>query len=111
MNLLLKVFFVTSKGLFYRGIPFTPGPLEVLTGCTECPSLKNLHLAFVFLDTNLISFSSKKQPMVSRSSAETEYKTVALTTLELLPISFMADLGISQTNRKFSSVIISVQHI
>lgn len=103
MNLLLKVFFVTLKGLFYLGIPFTPGPLDFLTGCTDsvrtgCPSLRNLQLAFVFLDTNLISFTSKKQPTVSQTSAKAEYKTLAVTTLELLPISNMADLGISQTN-------------
>jgi hypothetical protein len=38
----------------------------------------------VFLESNLVSWSSRKQPTVSRSSTEAEYKAVANTTAELL---------------------------
>jgi hypothetical protein len=49
----------------------------------------------VFLGSNLISWSSRKQPTVSRSSTEAEYKAVANTTAELLWIrALLLDLGI-----------------
>jgi hypothetical protein len=49
----------------------------------------------VFLGSNLMSWSSRKQPTVSRSSTEAEYKVVANTTAELLWIrALLLDLGI-----------------
>jgi len=49
----------------------------------------------VFLGSNLISWSSRKQPTVSRSSIEAEYKSVANTATELLWIqSLLRDLGL-----------------
>jgi hypothetical protein len=38
----------------------------------------------VFLGTNLVSWSARKQPTVSRSSTEAEYKTVANATTEVM---------------------------
>jgi hypothetical protein len=53
----------------------------------------------VFLDNNLISWSSRKQPTVSRSSAEAEYKSVANTAAELLWLcSLLQQLGVPQRN-------------
>jgi hypothetical protein len=50
----------------------------------------------VFLGLNLISLSSKKQPAISRSSAEAEYKVVANTNVGLLWIqAFLNELSIS----------------
>jgi hypothetical protein len=50
---------------------------------------------YVFLGSNLISWSSKKHPTVSRSSTEAEYKSVANATIELLWIqSLLRELGV-----------------
>jgi len=45
----------------------------------------------VFLGPNLISWSSKKQPTVSRSSTEAEYKSLANATAELMWIQKLLD--------------------
>ncbi|KAH9751420.1 retrovirus-related pol polyprotein from transposon RE1 [Citrus sinensis] len=43
----------------------------------------------VYLGNNLVSWSSKKQHIVSRSTAESEYKALALTTAEVLWITYL----------------------
>jgi len=49
----------------------------------------------VYLGSNLISWSSRKQPIVSRSSTEAEYKVVVNATAELLWIrALLQELGI-----------------
>jgi hypothetical protein len=53
----------------------------------------------VFLGSNLISWSARKQPTVSRSSTEAEYKAVANTTAEIMWIqTLLHELGV-QTPR------------
>jgi hypothetical protein len=50
----------------------------------------------VFLGRNLISWSSKKQPTVSRSSTEAEYKALANTSAELCWLqALLCELGVS----------------
>ena len=52
----------------------------------------------IFFGGNLISWSSRKQSIVSRSSTEAEYKAVADATAELIWIQvLLRELGISQT--------------
>ncbi|BAB90546.1 putative rice retrotransposon retrofit gag/pol polyprotein [Oryza sativa Japonica Group] len=49
----------------------------------------------VFLGSNLVSWSARKQPTVSRSSTEAEYKAVANTTAELIWVqTVLKELGI-----------------
>ena len=44
---------------------------------------------FIYLGNNLISWSAKKQPTVSRSSCESEYRALAMTTAELLWVTHL----------------------
>jgi hypothetical protein len=49
----------------------------------------------VFLGSNLVSWSARKQPTVSRSSTEAEYKVIANVATEIMWIQTLLDeLGI-----------------
>jgi hypothetical protein len=51
----------------------------------------------VFVGPNLVSWSSKKQPTVSRSSSEVEYKALANGAAEAMWISYLLkELGVTQ---------------
>ncbi|EXC01672.1 Luminal-binding protein 2 [Morus notabilis] len=50
----------------------------------------------VFLRANCVSWCSKKQPTIARSSSEAEYRSMASTTVELTWLTFLLrDIGIS----------------
>lgn len=52
----------------------------------------------MFFGGNLVSWSSRKQPTVSRSSIESEYKAIANVTVEVIWIqSLLKELGIFQS--------------
>ena len=49
----------------------------------------------VFLGSNVVSWSARKQPTVSRSSTEAEYKSMANTTAEMMWVEqLLGELGI-----------------
>jgi hypothetical protein len=69
------------------------------TDWVRCPTTRRSTTGFcTFLGSNCISWSVKKQPTISRSSAEAEYRAMASTSAELTWISFiLRDIGLYQS--------------
>jgi hypothetical protein len=86
----------TDKGLKFQHS--TSLSLNAFTDAdwVGCPDDRKSTTDFgIFLGPNLISWSSKKQATISRSSTEAEYRSLAMTTTELLWInSLLSELGI-----------------
>jgi hypothetical protein len=76
------------KGTIDFGLHYTPGSLQLTGFCDsdlagnpdDCLSTTGFG---IFLGSNLISWSTKKQHVVSRFSTEAEYRAMALTTSNL----------------------------
>ena len=76
------------KGTVNHGLFYTPSPLQLHAYCDSdwagnLDDRRSTSGYGVFLDRNLISWSSKKQNVVSRSSTEAEYRSMALVTAEV----------------------------
>jgi hypothetical protein len=93
------------RGTLHHGIAFTPGPLQ-LSAYTDADwagdpdDRRSTSGYLVYLGSNPITWSAKKQPTVSRSSTESEYRALAIASAELYWIrTLLKDLGIylSQT--------------
>ena len=88
------------KGTLHHGIEFTNGPLS-LSAYIDAdwagdPDDKRSTSGFlIYLGSNVITWSAKKQPTVSRSSTESEYRALAFASAELCWIrTLLKDLGI-----------------
>jgi len=73
-----------NHGLFYSAI----SPLQLTAFCDadwgSCKlSAKSLPGYCIFLGSSLVSWKTKKQKIVSKSSAEAEYRAMSVTTSEL----------------------------
>jgi hypothetical protein len=91
-------------GTFHHGIEFTPGPLTFSAYTDgdwagdpdDCRSTSGF---LVYLGHNAITWSAKKQPIVSRSSIESEYRALAIASAEICWIhTLLKDLDIYISN-------------
>ena len=76
------------KGTVNHGLFYTPSPLQLHTYCDSDwagnPDDRRSTSGYgVFLGKNLVSWSSKKQNVVSCSNTEAEYRSMALATTEV----------------------------
>uniref|UniRef100_A0A2N9HHB5 GAG-pre-integrase domain-containing protein n=1 Tax=Fagus sylvatica TaxID=28930 RepID=A0A2N9HHB5_FAGSY len=88
------------RGTFNHGIAFTPGSLH-LSAYTDADwagdpdDRRSTSGYIVYLGSNPITWSAKKQPTVSRSSTESEYRALAIASAELCWMrTLLKDLGI-----------------
>jgi hypothetical protein len=91
------------QGMVKTGLKFyQSSSLRPSTFCdadwARCPDDRRSTGGFaIYLGANLISWSSRKQPTVSRSSTKAEYKALANATMEIMSVqSIMQELGDKQ---------------
>lgn len=88
------------RGTLNLGINFQPGPLSLSAYCDanwagDPSDRSSITGMVVFLGGSPITWSAKKQPVVSRSSIEAEYRSLAITTAELYWLRMLLkDLGL-----------------
>ncbi|XP_059636032.1 uncharacterized mitochondrial protein AtMg00810-like [Cornus florida] len=90
------------KGTQHYGVSYlAKSPISFYGFCDAgwagCPTTRRSTTEFcTFLGANCISWCSKKQPTVARSSSEAEYQSMASTTAEITWLTFLLqDIGIS----------------
>ncbi|GKG00737.1 uncharacterized mitochondrial protein-like protein, partial [Tanacetum coccineum] len=78
------------KGTILKGLFYPVQPHLQMTGFSDADwasclmTRRSLTGYCIFLGYSLVSWKTKKQPTVSRSSTEAEYRNMAATTCELL---------------------------
>ncbi|XP_026420195.1 uncharacterized protein LOC113316190 [Papaver somniferum] len=93
--LLVKRILRYLKGTLGTGVLLSAGDITAISAYSDsdwagCPDTRrSIYGMCVFLGSSLVSWSSKKQPTISKSSAEAEYKSLAITAAEVVWISFL----------------------
>ena len=95
------------KGTLHFGLTFTASsspPWLVAYSDVDwagCPDTRRSMSGYsIFLGSNLVSWSAKKQPTVSRSSCESEYRALAFTAAEVLWLTHLLhDLQVPMINK------------
>lgn len=102
---LLKRILRDIKGTLHLGLHITKdNGLELSAYCDSdwagCKETRRSTTGFcTLLGQNLISWSAKRQPTVSRSSTEAEYRALGATAQEITWLSFLLrDLDVAQPN-------------
>ncbi|XP_059626128.1 uncharacterized mitochondrial protein AtMg00810-like [Cornus florida] len=90
------------KGTQHFGLRYLSQSSSSLYGFSDadwagCPTIRRNTTGFcVFFGANCVSWCSKKQPTVARSSSEAEYQSMASTTAEITWLTFLLrDIGIT----------------
>lgn len=120
----LKCIIKYIQGTFHHGLQLFKGYLNSLIAYSDadwtgCPDTKRSTSGYyVFLGLNLISWSVKRQPTISRSSPGAEYKRVANTVAKLcwirnlmLELHFPIAKALVISCDNISSVYISTNHV
>lgn len=91
------------KGAISMGLPFVKNSSTLVSAFADadwggCPDDQRSTGGFaVFLGSNLVSWSARKQDTVSRSSTEAEYKALANATTAIMWVqTILSELGIDQ---------------
>ncbi|XP_028093545.1 uncharacterized protein LOC114293626 [Camellia sinensis] len=85
---LVKCLLRYIQGTVSHGLTFRKGSYDLYAftdsnWAGDCTDRRSTSGFCIYLGSNLISWSSKKQPTVSRSSTEAEYRSMAHTTAEI----------------------------
>ena len=84
------------KGTLHFGLTFRPfiipSTLVIYSAAdwADCPDTRRSTSSYsIYLGNNHVSWSAKKQPTISRSSCESEYRSLATTAAELLWVTHL----------------------